>query len=400
MYRFATVGAGYGGWQILTFNPMNEPIQSIDPVAVTNSRGGQSRPAWTWRQRLYSLLFSEPQPDSPARALRLVLCGSAALSIVLYGLDVARGLSHQSPDPLLFVLHVLTTAIFCTDFLARLYVSVDHPGSRGGFAARLACLRRPEMLLEAATLAPFFIGFWIPVTLDLRFLRAIRFLLLIPSRRLARSHSFIGDLLTHAWPLTLAVSLALLATAITLYGALQALGGSASWDPLAAASGSGLAGAGLASWSTPLALTLVFVVLMLLVLFSGLLLTQQRDGPSTRQRFGGSESLQPTYPQTAHPLTLQAVNPMQVLGKPEQALAHFDVLLAQMRYIGVLTDHGQLESLAREGRISSADYAVWRHIQGYPLHPLQGGYGAQWRVRYSQPLYKLFTQASTQRLDC
>ena len=378
---------------------MHEPIQSIGPVAAANSAGGQSHPAWPWRQRLYNLLFSEPQPGSSARALRLVLCGCAALSIVLYGLDIARGLSRQSPDPLLFVLHVLTTAIFCADFLARLYVSVDHPGSRGGFAARLACLRRPEMLLEAATLAPFFIGFWVPVALDLRFLRAIRLLLLIPSRRLARSHSFIGDLLTHAWPLTLAVSLALLATAITLYGALHAISGSASWD-LTAASGSGLAGAGLASWSTPLALTLVFVVVMLLVLFSGLLLTQQRDGPSTRQRFGGSESLQPTYPQTAHPLTLQAINPMQVLGKPEQALAHFDVLLAQMRYIGVLTDHGQLESLAREGRISSADYAVWRYIQGYPLHPLQGGYGAQWRVRYSQPLYKLFTQASTQRLDC
>ncbi len=377
---------------------MHEPIQSIGPVAAANSAGGQSHPAWPWRQRLYNLLFSEPQPGSSARALRLVLCGCAALSIVLYGLDIARGLSRQSPDPLLFVLHVLTTAIFCTDFLARLYVSVDHPRSRGGFAARLACLRRPEMLLEAATLAPFFIGFWVPVALDLRFLRAIRLLLLIPSRRLARSHSFIGDLLTHAWPLTLAVSLALLATAITLYGTLHAISGSASWD-LAAASGSDLAGAGLASWSTPLALTLIFVVVMLLVLFSALLLTQQRDGPSTRQRFSGSESPQPTYPQNAHPLTLQAVNPMQVLGKPEQALAHFDVLLAQMRYIGVLTDHVQLESLAREGRISSADYAVWRHIQGYPLHPLQGGYGAQWRVRYSQPLYNLFTQSSTQRLE-
>lgn len=372
----------------------------METVAPARSPGDPAQPARAWRQRLYSLLFSEPQPGSSARALRLVLCGSAVLSIVLCGLDIARGVSHQSPDPLLFALHVLTTAIFSTDFLARLYVSPDHPGSRGAFAARLACLRRPEMLLEAVTLAPFFIGFWMPLALDLRFLRSIRLLQLIPSRRLARSRSFILDLLADAWPLTLAVGLALLATAITLYGALQAMGGGASWDPAGTASGAGLAGTGLASWSTPLAFTLVFAVLLLLVLFSGLLLAQQHNGPSTRQRSDGAESLQPRYPQTAHPLALQAVNPMQVLGKPEQALAHFDVLLAQMRYIGVLTDHGQLESLAREGRISSADYAVWRHIQGYPLHPLQGGFGAQWRVRYSQPLYKLFTQASTQRLDC
>ena len=372
-------------WQTLIFDAMNVHLQPISPLADTNSPLGQTRSAWPWRQRLYSLLFSQPQHGSAARALRIALCVCAGLSLVLFGLDTARSFSHQSPVPLLFVLHALTTAIFCADFLARLYVSVDHPGSRSGLAARLACLRRPEMLLEAATLAPFFIGFWVPLTLDLRFLRAIRFLLLIPSRTLARSSSLIGDLLAHAWPLTLAVGLALFATAITLFGALQALSGGASWDPIAAGSG-----AGLASWSTPVAVTVVFVVLLLLVLFSGLLLTQQRDGP---------EPMQTRHPQTSHPSALQVISPMQVLGKPEQALAHFDVLLAQMRYIGVLTDHTQLESMAREGRISSADYAVWRHAQGYPLHPLQGGFGAQWRVRYSQPLYNLFTQASTQRLD-
>jgi len=379
---------------------MNQPLQHTDTVVRAPSPGEPAQPARAWRQGLYSLLFSEPRPGSAARALRLVLCGSAVLSIVLCGLDIARGVSNQGPDPLLFTLHVLTTAIFSIDFLARLYVSPDHPGSRGGFAARLACLRRPEMLLEALTLAPFFIGFWMPLALDLRFLRSVRLLQLIPSRRLARARSSIQDLLSHAWPLTLAAGLGLLATAITLYGTLQAMISSAVWGPAAAASETGVAGAGLAAWSTPLAVTLVFTVLLLLVLFSGLLLAQQRDGPITRQRSDGAESLQPAHPQSVHPMALQVVNPMLVLGKPEQALAHFDVLLAQMRYIGVLTDHGQLESLAREGRISSADYAVWRHIQGYPLHPLQGGYGAQWRVRYSQPLYKLFTQASTQRLDC
>ena len=372
----------------------------MDAVPPAPSPGEPSQPARTWRQGLYSLLFSEPLPGSAARALRLVLCGTAVLSIVLCVLDIARGVSNQGPDPLLFTLHVLTTAIFSTDFLARLYVSRDHPGSHGAFAARMACLRRPEMLLEALTLAPFFIGFWMPLALDLRFLRSIRLLQLIPSRRLARARSSIQDLLSHAWPMTLAAGLGLLASAITLYGALAAMSGSAVWGPAGAAADTGLAGAGLAAWSTPLAVTLVFTVLLLLVLFSGLLLAQQRDGPITRQRSNGAESLQPAHPQTLHPMALQVVNPMLVLGKPEQALAHFDVLLAQMRYIGVLTDHGQLESLAREGRISSADYAVWRHIQGYPLHPLQGGFGAQWRVRYSQPLYKLFTQASTQRLDC
>ena len=120
---------------------MNPPHQHMDTVATARSPGDPAHPAWPWRQRLYRLLFSEPLPGSAARTLRLVLCGSAVLSILLCGLDIARGVSNQGPDPLLFTLHVLTTAIFSTDFLARLYVSPDHPGSRGAFAARLACLR-------------------------------------------------------------------------------------------------------------------------------------------------------------------------------------------------------------------------------------------------------------------
>lgn len=378
---------------------MSEPLQPTHPVAAATIPRDQEHPTWPWSQRLYRLLFSEPRSGSSARVLRLFLCGCAALTVFLYGLEVARGLSNQSPDPLLFALHVLTTAIFCVDYLTRVYVSVEHPGGRGAFAARLTCMRQPDMLLEAVTLAPFFLGFWVPLALDLRFLRAIRFLQLIPSRKLTRSRSDMLDLLAHAWPLTLAVGLSLLAMAITVYGALQTLSGGALWDPATAGSGASIASAGLATGSKPLALTLVFVVLLLLVLFSGLLLAQQRDGQSTDQRSDGLESLQTVHPQTAHTLALQAVNPMHVLGKPEQALAHFDVLLAQMRYIGVLTDHGQFESMAQDGRISSADFAVWRHIQGYPLHPLQGGFAAQWQVRYSQPMYNLFTQASTQRLD-
>jgi len=378
---------------------MNAPLQPLNPVPAAPSGQDAAQAAGQWRQRLYSLLFLEAPPDSSARTLRLFLCGCAALSVVLYSVDMARGLSHQSPDPVLFGLHVLTTAIFFADYLVRLYVGVEHPGDRSGFAARLACLRRPEMVLETVTLAPFFLGFWMPVTMDFRFLRAIRLVQLIPSRRLARSRAFIVELLTHAWPLTLAAGLTLIATAITLYGGLQALGGMTPWDSAAAGYGADLATTGLGSWSTPVAVTLVVVVLLLLLLFSGLLLAQQRDGPGTRQRPEGSESLHTAQAQNAHPFALQVASPVHMLGKPEQALAHFDVLLAQIRYIGVLTDHSQFESMAREGRISSSDYAVWRHIQGYPVHPFQGGFGAQWRVRYSQPLYKLFTQASTQRLD-
>lgn len=342
------------------------------------------------------MLFADPAQVPAARSARMLLCVCAAVSIFLYTVDAVRGPSDWAPDPLLFLLHVLTTGVFCTDYLARLYSCVEDPHNPRAHALRWECLRKPDMLLELATLAPFFLGFWLPLTVDLRFLRAIRLLRLMPSRRLAHSQALLLRLSGRMWPVTLALALALGAIALTLHGTMQVLGGSPSWNPAAAGA---LSPHGLGSWSTPAAATLVFIVLLLLMLFAGLLLGQYsspvgQDGgihvPSKSLHHPGELPGQ---------FGLQLLNPSYILGKPEQAVAQFEVLLAQVRYLGVLTDHAQFESLAREGRLNSADYALWRHIQGYPLHPLQGGYGAQWRTRYSQPLYSLFTQASTQRSD-
>jgi len=353
----------------------------------------------SWRERLHNLLFAAPERAQSARTLRLLLSGCAVLSLVLYGLDAARNSSAAAPDPLLYVLHVLTTAVFCADYLARVYACVPQAREPGAAARRWACLRRPEMLLELAVLTPFFLGFWLPVTLDLRFLRAIRLLQLIPSRRLMQSHFQLQRLSARIWPLTLALALALGATAMTLYGALQAFSANTALEAPSAV----VRNSGLGSWSTPAAATLVFIVLLLLMLFSGLLLTQQSapNGPGSAPNASPymPGSMQAPAGGSADASAMQVLNPAYILGKPEQAVAHFEVLLAQARYLGVLTDHAQFDALARDGHLSSADYALWRHIQGYPLHPLQGGYAAQWRVRYSQPLYKLFTQASTQRAE-
>lgn len=387
---------------MLTSDAMNS---SPNPLATAASAPHPSAPApqalsaqeqRTWRKQLHSILFADPARVPAARALRILLCVCAAVSIFLYTLDTVRSPSGMAPEPVLFLLHVLTTGIFCIDYIARLYACVEDPQDRRAAARRWECMRRPEMLLELATLVPFFLGFWLPLALDLRFLRGIRLLHLIPSRRLAHSQAQLLHISGRVWPVTLALALALGTMALTLYGAMQAFSGAPSWE---AAAGGTLAPQGLGSWSTPAAATVVFIVLLLLMLFAGLLLGQtsspaglpgNRYAPGAAQHNAAEMSPQPG---------LQLLNPTYILGKPEQAVAQFEVLLAQVRYLGVLTDHAQFEALAREGRLNSADYALWRHIQGYPLHPLQGGYGAQWRVRYSQPVYSLFTQASTQRSE-
>jgi len=350
----------------------------------------------TWRKQLHTMLFADPGQVPAARSLRVLLCVCAAASIFLYTVDGMHSPSSMAPEPLLFLLHVVTTGVFCTDFLARLYGYVEDPQDPRASVRRWECLCKPDMLLELATLVPFFLNFWLPLAVDLRFLRGIRLLHLIPSRRLAHSQAQLLRLSGRMWPLTLALALALGAIALTLYGAMQAFGGAPSGD---AATSGALAAHGLGSWSTPAAATIVFIVLMLLMLFAGLLLGQNNSVPGLDGSVYAPGAAQANPNGTQGEFALQLLNPSYILGKPDQAVAQFEVLLAQVRYIGVLTDHAQFEALAQEGRLNSADYALWRHIQGYPLHPMQGGYGAQWRVRYSQPLYKLFTQASTQRSE-
>lgn len=373
---------------------MNSPSTLL--AAAPNPAQQEPVTQRTWRKQLHTMLFANPGQVPAARSLRVFLCICAAVSIFLYTVDAVRGPSGMAPEPLLFLLHAITTGVFCTDYLARLYGCVEDPQDPRAGARRWECLRKPDMLLELATLAPFFLSFWLPLTVDLRFLRGIRLLHLIPSRRLAQSQAQLLRLSGRMWPVTLALALALGAVALTLYGAMQALGGTPSWDP---AAGGALAAHGLGSWSTPAAATIVFIVLLLLMLFAGLLLGQNNSAPGLDSSVYTPGTAQPNPSETAGQFALQVLNPSYILGKPDQAVAQFEVLLAQVRYLGVLTDHAQFEALAQEGRLNSADYALWRHIQGYPLHPLQGGYGAQWRVRYSQPLYKLFTQASTQRSE-
>lgn len=373
---------------------MNSPSTLL--AAAPNTAQQEPVTQRTWRKQLHTMLFANPGQVPAARSLRVLLCICAAVSIFLYTVDAVRGPSGMAPEPLLFLLHAITTGVFCTDYLARLYGCVEDPQDPRAGARRWECMRKPDMLLELATLAPFFLSFWLPLTMDLRFLRGIRLLHLIPSRRLAQSQAQLLRLSGRMWPVTLALALALGAIALTLYGAMQALGGTPSWDP---AAGGALAAHGLGSWSTPAAATIVFIVLLLLMLFAGLLLGQNNNAPGLDSSVYTPGTAQPNPSETAGQFALQVLNPSYILGKPDQAVAQFEVLLAQVRYLGVLTDHAQFEALAQDGRLNSADYALWRHIQGYPLHPLQGGYGAQWRVRYSQPLYKLFTQASTQRSE-
>jgi hypothetical protein len=57
----------------------------------------------------------------------------------------------------------------------------------------------------------------------------------------------------------------------------------------------------------------------------------------------------------------------KIAANPEHALEHFKVLVSQIRQLGIMTDRPKFEELAaQEGRMSAAERALWRQIQGQP----------------------------------
>ena len=54
-----------------------------------------------------------------------------------------------------------------------------------------------------------------------------------------------------------------------------------------------------------------------------------------------------------------------IAANPEHALEHFKVLVSQIRQLGIMTDRPKFDELAaQEGRMSAAERALWRQIQG------------------------------------
>ena len=137
----------------------------------------------TIRRRIYYLIEAS-HPDHPGSRVfdiaMIALIVANVLAVILEtvpGLDVAHG-------QLFLVFDRVSVAVFTVEYLARLWVAVEHPpvARHGAFLGRLRFAMGPYLLIDLLAIAPFYLSLIVPAA-DLRVLRIFRLLRMLKLAR-------------------------------------------------------------------------------------------------------------------------------------------------------------------------------------------------------------------------
>ena len=137
----------------------------------------------TIRRRIYYLIEAN-HPDHPGSRVfdiaMVTLIVANVLAVILEtvpGLDVAHG-------QLFLVFDRVSVAVFTVEYLARLWVAVEHPpvARHGAFLGRLRFAMGPYLLIDLLAIAPFYLSLIVPAA-DLRVLRIFRLLRMLKLAR-------------------------------------------------------------------------------------------------------------------------------------------------------------------------------------------------------------------------
>jgi len=173
----------------------------------------------TFRQRIYNLIEGS-HPDHAGSqtfdVFMVFLIVANVLSVTLEtvpGLDVTHGHLFLAFDN-------ISVAIFTVEYLARLWVAVEHaPVARhGAFLGRLRFAMSPYLLIDLLAIAPFYLSLIMP-SMDLRVLRIFRLLRLLKLARYSPALNSLIRVLTEerrALGASLIVMLGLLVVCSTL----------------------------------------------------------------------------------------------------------------------------------------------------------------------------------------
>lgn len=137
----------------------------------------------TLRRRLYYLIEASHPDHTGSRVFDMAMVAliiANVLSVILEtvpDLDVAQG-------RLFHIFDRISVAVFTAEYLARLWVAVEHPpvARHGAFLGRLRFAMGPYLLIDLLAIAPFYLSLFIPAA-DLRVLRVFRLLRMLKLAR-------------------------------------------------------------------------------------------------------------------------------------------------------------------------------------------------------------------------
>lgn len=148
----------------------------------------------TLRRRFFELLESGNRTRPGARTIDNVLC---LLIIVNVAAAVAETVAplYERFGVYFDALDLLSVAVFTAEYLARLWVSAEHPplAHRGPVLARLRFALSPFMVIDLLAILPWYLT--VITGVDLRFLRVFRLVRLLKLIRYSNAMNALGRVL-------------------------------------------------------------------------------------------------------------------------------------------------------------------------------------------------------------
>lgn len=122
------------------------------------------------------------------------------ISIVLESVDSV----HQAMAFEFHVIDVLSFSIFTLEYLARLYAAAENPHYKHRWMPRWAYVRSGPALIDLITILPFLLERFLPVQIDLRFLRVFRLARLLKLTRYTSAAGTLYKVVKREWQVIMA----------------------------------------------------------------------------------------------------------------------------------------------------------------------------------------------------
>tara|TARA_R110001592_G_scaffold279960_1_gene547327 strand:- start:3486 stop:4661 length:1176 start_codon:yes stop_codon:yes gene_type:complete len=137
----------------------------------------------TLRRRIYYLIEASHPDHTGSRMFDIVMVALIVANVLSVILETVPGLDATHGD-LFHAFDRVSVAVFTAEYLARLWVAVEHPpvARHGAFLGRLRFAMGPYLLIDLLAIVPFYLSLFMPAA-DLRVLRIFRLLRMLKLAR-------------------------------------------------------------------------------------------------------------------------------------------------------------------------------------------------------------------------
>ncbi|MFM9998856.1 MAG: ion transporter [Burkholderiaceae bacterium] len=364
----------------------------------------------TFRQKMHAIVFPSAYGGALHHIFDTFIVVWVIVSVIAVVLESVMSV-HYLLNMEFIILDAIAVGIFSLEYCLRLYCCVEEPGYKHAALGRLKMAKSTSMVIDFLAILPFFLEVFLHHLFDLRFLRVFRLLRLLKLTRYTGATQTLTKVIAREWPVLAAAGFVMLLLVVltaslgylfeheaqpekfenipqSIYWAVITLA-SVGYGDISPVTAAGrvmtimLALIGIGIFAIPAALLSSAFSDQLRIereTMKNELLHMMSDGHLSMEEAKVLNDEAKRLHISEEELTLLiekarqqqeikedvSIMPLHLIAaNPEHALEHFKVLVSQIRQLGIMTDRPKFDELAaQEGRMSAAERALWRQIQG------------------------------------